>query len=133
MCKPPLIAGFNVDEFGKRLSFFFNVHNNFFEEIAKFRAAGGCGPDHERALWRQRPECDEVALPLASRRFHLTAQQPENNIVRVAIQALASVLGGTQSLHTNSMDEAWAYRPKKPPPSPCAHSRSLRLKRVRPT
>ncbi len=99
--------GLNVDEFGKRLSFFFNVHNNFFEEIAKFRAA--------RRMWarfmRERFGAkDPNALKL---RFHsqvagstLTAQQPENNIVRVAIQALAAVLGGTQSLHTNSMDEA---------------------------
>jgi methylmalonyl-CoA mutase N-terminal domain/subunit len=99
--------GLNVDEFGKRLSFFFNVHNHFFEEIAKFRAA--------RRMWakimKERFKAkDANAMKL---RFHsqvagstLTAQQPENNIVRVAIQALASVLGGTQSLHTNSMDEA---------------------------
>ncbi len=99
--------GLNVDEFGKRLSFFFNVHNNFFEEIAKFRAA--------RRMWsrimRERFGAkDPSAMKL---RFHsqvagstLTAQQPENNIVRVALQAMASVLGGTQSLHTNSMDEA---------------------------
>lgn len=97
----------NVDEFGKRLSFFFNVHNNFFEEIAKFRAA--------RRMWAKIMKerfgaKDATAMKL---RFHsqvagstLTAQQPENNIVRVAIQALASVCGGTQSLHTNSMDEA---------------------------
>jgi methylmalonyl-CoA mutase N-terminal domain/subunit len=99
--------GLNVDEFGKRLSFFFNVHNNFFEEVAKFRAA--------RRMWakimKERFHAkDEGAMKL---RFHsqvagstLTAQQPENNIVRVTVQALASVLGGTQSLHTNSMDEA---------------------------
>ena len=99
--------GLNVDEFGKRLSFFFNVHNNFFEEIAKFRAA--------RRMWARIMKerfgaKDPSALKL---RFHsqvagstLTAQQPENNIVRVALQALASVIGGTQSLHTNSMDEA---------------------------
>lgn len=99
--------GLNVDEFGKRLSFFFNVHNNFFEEIAKFRAA--------RRMWAKIMKerfgaKDPNALKL---RFHsqvagstLTAQQPENNIVRVALQAMASVLGGTQSLHTNSMDEA---------------------------
>lgn len=96
-----------VDEFGKRLSFFFNCHNNFFEEIAKFRAA--------RRLWahwmKERFGATQAnALKL---RFHtqtagstLTAQQPENNIVRVALQAMAAVLGGTQSLHTNSMDEA---------------------------
>ncbi|MGE3680553.1 MAG: methylmalonyl-CoA mutase [Bdellovibrionales bacterium] len=99
--------GLDVDQFAKRLSFFFNVHNGFFEEIAKFRAA--------RRMWAQIMKerfgaKDPNAMKL---RFHsqvagstLTAQQPENNIVRVAIQALASVLGGTQSLHTNSMDEA---------------------------
>jgi methylmalonyl-CoA mutase N-terminal domain/subunit len=99
--------GLNVDEFGKRLSFFFNVHNNFFEEIAKFRAA--------RRMWaRFMKERFAAKDPGAMKlRFHsqvagstLTAQQPENNIVRVALQAMASVLGGTQSLHTNSMDEA---------------------------
>lgn len=105
--KAAVDRGLNVDEFGKRLSFFFNVHNNFFEEIAKFRAA--------RRMWARIMKerfgaKDPGALKL---RFHsqvagstLTAQQPENNIVRVALQALASVLGGTQSLHTNSMDEA---------------------------
>jgi len=99
--------GLNVNDFAKRLSFFFNVHNNFFEEIAKFRAA--------RRMWAKIMKerfnvTDEKALKM---RFHsqtagvtLTAQQPENNIARVSIQALASVLGGTQSLHTNSMDEA---------------------------
>lgn len=99
--------GLNVDEFGKRLSFFFNVHNNFFEEIAKFRAA--------RRMWAKiMKERFKAKDPSAMKlRFHsqvagstLTAQQPENNIVRVAFQAMASVLGGTQSLHTNSMDEA---------------------------
>ncbi len=99
--------GLNVDHFAKRLSFFFNVHNNFFEEIAKFRAA--------RRMWAKiMKERFHAKDPSAMKlRFHsqvagstLTAQQPENNIVRVAIQALASVLGGTQSLHTNSMDEA---------------------------
>ncbi len=100
-------CGLDVDLFAGRLSFFFNVHNNFFEEVAKFRAA--------RRMWakimRDRFHAkDEKSWKL---RFHsqtagstLTAQQPENNIVRVTIQALASVLGGTQSLHTNSMDEA---------------------------
>jgi methylmalonyl-CoA mutase N-terminal domain/subunit len=99
--------GLNVDDFAKRLSFFFNVHNCFFEEIAKFRAA--------RRMWakimtERFGAKDPGAMKL---RFHsqvagstLTAQQPENNIVRVAVQALAAVLGGTQSLHTNSMDEA---------------------------
>lgn len=102
-----LDKGLDVDSFAGRLSFFFNVHNNFFEEIAKFRAA--------RRMWarimKDRFKAkDDKSWRL---RFHsqtagstLTAQQPENNIVRVTIQALASVLGGTQSLHTNSMDEA---------------------------
>jgi methylmalonyl-CoA mutase, N-terminal domain len=104
-----LDAGLAVDEFAPQLSFFFNVHNDFLEEIAKFRAA--------RRLWarimRERFGAkDERSLML---RFHaqtagssLTAQQPENNIVRVALQALAAVLGGCQSLHTNSLDEALA-------------------------
>ncbi len=99
--------GLNVDEFGKRLSFFFNVHNNFFEEIAKFRAA--------RRMWAKimKERFGSKDSKAQSLRFHsqvagstLTAQQPENNIVRVSLQALAAVLGGTQSLHTNSMDEA---------------------------
>jgi methylmalonyl-CoA mutase N-terminal domain/subunit len=102
-------AGLKVDEFAPRLSFFFNAHNDFFEEIAKYRAA--------RRLWaremkaRFRPE-NAASLVL---RFHtqtagcaLTAQQPYNNVVRVTLQALAAVLGGTQSLHTNSLDETLA-------------------------
>jgi methylmalonyl-CoA mutase N-terminal domain/subunit len=102
-----LRAGLDVDTFGPRLSFFFNAHLDFFEEIAKFRAA--------RRLWarimRQRFKAKNPKSMMV--RFHtqtagctLTAQQPQNNIVRVAFQALAAVLGGTQSLHTNSMDEA---------------------------
>ncbi len=102
-------AGLDVDRFAKQLSFFFNSHNNFLEEIAKFRAA--------RRLWakimRHRFGAkDEKSWRL---RFHtqtggstLTAQQPENNVVRVALQALAAVMGGTQSLHTNGRDEALA-------------------------
>jgi methylmalonyl-CoA mutase N-terminal domain/subunit len=104
-----LDAGLDIDAFAPQLSFFFNAHNDLLEEIAKYRAA--------RRLWarlmRERFQArDERSLLL---RFHaqtagssLTAQQPENNIVRVAIQALAAVLGGCQSLHTNSMDEALA-------------------------
>lgn len=102
-----LAAGLKVDDFASRLSFFFNAHNNFLEEVAKFRAA--------RRMWaRIMAERFQAQDPKSMMlRFHtqtagstLTAQQPENNIIRVAIQALASVLGGTQSLHTNSMDEA---------------------------
>jgi methylmalonyl-CoA mutase N-terminal domain/subunit len=107
-------AGLEPDVFGQRLSFFFNAHNDFLEEVAKFRAA--------RRLWaRLMKERIGVTEPKALMlRFHtqtagstLTAQQPENNIVRVAIQALASVLGGTQSLHTNSFDEALALPTEK--------------------
>jgi methylmalonyl-CoA mutase, N-terminal domain len=101
--------GLDVDQFAPRLSFFFNAHNDFFEEIAKYRAA--------RRIWaREMKETFGAKNPRSwLMRFHtqtagvsLTAQQPENNIVRVAIQAMAAVLGGTQSLHTNSMDEALA-------------------------
>jgi len=104
-----LEAGLDVNEFGTQLSFFFNVHNHFLEEIAKFRAA--------RRLWaRIMRERFQATAPRAQMlRFHaqtagstLTAQQPDNNIVRVALQAMAAVLGGAQSLHTNSRDEALA-------------------------
>lgn len=107
-------AGLDPNVFGKRLSFFFNSHNDFIEEIAKFRAA--------RRLWaRILKDRFDVTDPKAlSLRFHtqtggctLTAQQPENNIARVTVQALAAVLGGTQSLHTNSMDEALALPSEK--------------------
>lgn len=101
--------GMDIDEFAPRLSFFFNCHNDFFEEIAKFRAA--------RRIWAREMKENFGAKDPRSwlLRFHtqtagvsLTAQQPENNIVRVSLQALSAILGGTQSLHTNSMDEAWA-------------------------
>ena len=104
-----LDRGLDIDDFAPRLSFFFNAHNDFFEEIAKYRAA--------RRIWaREMKETNGAKNPRSwILRFHtqtagvsLTAQQPENNVVRVAIQALAAVLGGTQSLHTNSMDEALA-------------------------
>jgi len=98
-----------VDEFVPQLSFFFNAHNDFFEEIAKYRAA--------RRIWHKAMvERYKSKSPRTwALRFHtqtagcsLTAQQPYNNVVRTAIQALAAVMGGTQSLHTNSLDEAWA-------------------------
>lgn len=107
-------VGLDPNVFGKRLSFFFNAHNSFLEEVAKFRAA--------RRMWaRIMKERFDVTDPKAQKlRFHtqtagcsLTAQQPENNIVRVALQALAATLGGTQSLHTNSMDEALALPSEK--------------------
>jgi methylmalonyl-CoA mutase N-terminal domain/subunit len=98
-----------VDEFAPRLSFFFNAHNDFFEEIAKYRAA--------RRIWHKTmTERFGAKLPRScALRFHaqtagcsLTAQQPYNNVVRTALQALAAVMGGAQSLHTNSLDEAYA-------------------------
>ena len=106
-------SGLKVNDFAKRVSFFLNSHSNFFEEIAKFRAA--------RRLWakiiKERFGAEEDVCKL---RFHtqtagctLTAQQSENNIIRVALQALSSVLGGTQSLHTNSMDEALSLPSEK--------------------
>jgi methylmalonyl-CoA mutase N-terminal domain/subunit len=102
-------SGLSIDAFAPRLSFFFDVHNDFFEEIAKFRAA--------RRIWAQ-----EIAHRFHPQNSHslflrthaqtagvaLTAQQPHNNVIRVALQALAAVLGGTQSLHTNALDEALA-------------------------
>jgi len=107
--KAGLAAGLEVDTFAPRLSFFFNSHLDFFEEIAKYRAA--------RRIWaREMSETFGAKNPRSClMRFHtqtagctLTAQQPQNNIVRTALQALAAVLGGTQSLHTNSMDETYA-------------------------
>ncbi|MDA1330267.1 MAG: methylmalonyl-CoA mutase [Chloroflexi bacterium] len=120
-----LARGMEIDSFAPRLSFFFNAHNDFFEEIAKYRAA--------RRIWAR--EMRETFGAKEQRswlmRFHtqtagvsLTAQQPENNVVRVAIQALAAVLGGTNSLHTNSMDEALAL------PSEHAVTVALRTQQV---
>jgi methylmalonyl-CoA mutase N-terminal domain/subunit len=120
-----LKRGMDIDDFAPRLSFFFNVHNDFFEEIAKLRAA--------RRIWaREMRETFGAKNPRSwLMRFHcqtagvsLTAQQPENNLVRVALQALAAVLGGTQSLHTNSMDEALAL------PSEHAVTLALRTQQI---
>jgi methylmalonyl-CoA mutase, N-terminal domain len=108
-CEAAVAAGLSPDEFGERLSFFFNAHNHFFQEVAKFRAA--------RRLWAEiMRDRFGVTNPRAQAlRFHaqtggstLTAQQPENNVVRVAVQALSAVCGGAQSIHTNSFDEALA-------------------------
>src|SRR5688572_4579125 len=101
--------GLHVDDFAPRLSFFFNAHNDFFEEIAKYRAARRIWA-HElrRTFGAQQPRSWLMRFHTQTAGVSLTAQQPENNIVRVALQALAAVLGGTQSLHTNSMDEALA-------------------------
>jgi len=107
-------AGLNVDGFARQLSFFFNAHNNFLEEVAKFRAA--------RRLWAkimrtrfgaQDPESWRLRFHTQTGGSTLTAQQPDNNIVRVTLQALAAVLGGTQSLHTNGKDEALALPTEK--------------------
>jgi methylmalonyl-CoA mutase, N-terminal domain len=120
-CRAAVDAGLSPDEFGERLSFFFNAHNDFFVEVAKFRAA--------RRLWaRIMGERFGASNPKAlALRFHaqtggstLTAQQPDNNIVRVAIQAFAAVCGGTQSLHTNAFDEALAL--------PTQHSATVALR-----
>jgi methylmalonyl-CoA mutase N-terminal domain/subunit len=108
-CRAAVDAGLSPDEFGERLSFFFNAHNHFFQEVAKFRAA--------RRLWAKtmRDRFGATNPKALALRFHaqtggstLTAQQPENNIVRVAVQALSAVCGGAQSIHSNSFDEALA-------------------------
>src|SRR4051794_15320686 len=120
-CRAAVDAGLSPDDFGERLSFFFNAHNDFFVEVAKFRAA--------RRLWaRIMAERFGATNPKAlALRFHaqtggstLTAQQPDSNVVRVAIQAFAAVCGGTQSLHTNAFDEALAL--------PTEHSAKLALR-----
>ena len=108
-CEAAIAAGLAPDEFATRLSFFFNAHNHFFQEVAKFRAA--------RRLWAEimrdrfgvtNPKAQALKFHAQTGGSTLTAQQPENNIVRVAIQALSAVCGGAQSLHTNSFDEALA-------------------------
>ncbi len=124
-CEAAVAAGLSPDAFGARLSFFFNAHNDFFQEVAKFRAA--------RGLWAQimRDRFGATTEKAQALRFHaqtggstLTAQQPENNIVRVAIQALAAVCGGAQTLHTNSYDEALAL------PSEHAATIALRTQQI---
>jgi methylmalonyl-CoA mutase N-terminal domain/subunit len=118
-------AGLGVDDFAPQVAFFFNAHNNFFEEIAKFRAA--------RRLWArimrerfgaQDPKSWQLRFHTQTAGSTLTAQQPENNVVRVTLQALAAVLGGTQSLHTNSRDEALAL------PSEAAVEVALRTQQI---
>ncbi len=108
-CQAAVDAGLSPDEFGERLSFFFNAHNHFFQEVAKFRAA--------RRLWARimRERFGATNPKALALRFHaqtggstLTAQQPDNNVVRVAVQALSAVCGGAQSIHTNGFDEALA-------------------------
>ena len=108
-CEAAVEAGLSPDEFGERLSFFFNAHNHFFQEVAKFRAA--------RRLWARimkerfaatNPKAQALRLHAQTGGSTLTAQQPENNVVRVAVQALSAVCGGAQSIHTNGFDEALA-------------------------
>src|SRR5262249_29245011 len=102
-------AGLSPDEFGERLSFFFNAHNHFFQEVAKFRAA--------RRLWAsimrdrfgvENPKAQALRFHAQTGGSTLTAQQPENNVARVTVQALSAICGGAQSIHTNSFDEALA-------------------------
>jgi methylmalonyl-CoA mutase, N-terminal domain len=120
-CRAAVDAGLSPDRFGERLSFFFNAHNHFFQEVAKYRAA--------RRLWARimRERFGATNPQACALRFHaqtggstLTAQQPENNIVRVAIQALSAACGGAQSLHTNGFDEALAL--------PTEHSARIALR-----
>ena len=120
-----LARGMRIDQFAPRLSFFFNAHNDFFEEIAKYRAA--------RRLWcsvmRERfgagdPRSWALRFHAQTAGCSLTAQQPYNNVVRTTLQALAAVLGGTQSLHTNSLDEAWAL------PTEAAATIALRTQQI---
>src|SRR5213595_4041843 len=120
-CRAAVDAGLSPDEFGARLSFFFNAHNHFFQEVAKFRAA--------RRLWAEimRDRFGATNPRALALRFHaqtggstLTAQQPENNVVRVAVQALSAVCGGAQSIHTNGFDEALAL--------PTEHSARIALR-----
>ena len=102
-------AGLDVDEFAPRMSFFFNSHNDFFEEIAKFRAARKLWADAMRDRFgAKNPRSWQLRFHTQTAGVSLTAQQPYNNVVRTALQALAAVLGGTKSLHTNSLDEALA-------------------------
>ena len=120
-CEAAVAAGLSPDDFGARLSFFFNAHNHFFQEVAKFRAA--------RRLWARimKERFGAGNARAQALRFHaqtggstLTAQQPENNIVRVAVQALSAVCGGAQSIHTNGFDEALAL--------PTEHSAKIALR-----
>jgi methylmalonyl-CoA mutase N-terminal domain/subunit len=102
-----LKAGLHVDDFAPQLSFFFNAHNNLLEEVAKFRAARRMWARIMRERFKaQKPASWQLRFHTQTAGSTLTAQQPENNVVRVTLQALSAVLGGTQSLHTNSMDEA---------------------------
>ncbi len=120
-----LRRGLDIDVFAPRLSFFFNAHNDFFEEIAKYRAARRlwCAVMRER-FGAKNPRSWTLRFHAQTAGCSLTAQQPYNNVVRTALQALAAVLGGAQSLHTNSLDEAWAL------PSESAATLALRTQQI---
>ncbi|MBC7425421.1 MAG: methylmalonyl-CoA mutase [Bacteroidia bacterium] len=105
-CKAAIEKGLEINSFAKRLSFFFNAHNNLFEEVAKFRAARKMWAQITKELGATDPQAQMLRFHTQTGGSTLTAQQPENNIMRVTIQAMAAVLGGTQSLHTNGFDEA---------------------------
>ncbi len=120
-----MARGLRVDDFVPRLSFFFNVHNNFFEEIAKFRAARRIwAKEMQDTFHSQNPRSQWLRFHAQTSGASLTAQQPDNNVVRVSLQALAAVLGGCQSLHTNGKDEAWAL------PSEDAALQALRTQQI---
>ncbi len=111
--KAAMARGLAIDDFAPRLSFFFNAHNDFFEEIAKYRAARRIWAKEIKNLGAKHPRSQWLRFHTQTAGCTLTAQQPEINITRVTLQALAAVLGGTQSLHTNSMDEALALPSEK--------------------
>jgi methylmalonyl-CoA mutase N-terminal domain/subunit len=120
-----LRRGLQIDDFAPRLSFFFNAHNDFFEEIAKYRAARRiwCATMRDR-FGAKNPRSWALRFHSQTAGCSLTAQQPQNNIVRTAVQALAAAMGGTQSLHTNSLDEAWAL------PTEAAATIALRTQQI---
>ena len=105
-CQAAIKKGLDINQFGQRLSFFFNSHNNFFEEVAKFRAARRMWANITKELGATDPRAQMMRFHTQTGGSTLTAQQPKNNITRVTIQAMAAVCGGTQSLHTNGYDEA---------------------------
>jgi len=107
-CRAALKKGLDINVFAKRLSFFFNAHNNLFEEVAKFRAARRMWAKITKDLGATEPQAQMLRFHTQTGGSTLTAQQPYNNIIRVTIQALSAVMGGTQSLHTNGFDEALA-------------------------
>ena len=107
-CIAAIKKGLDINVFAKRLSFFFNAHNNLFEEVAKFRAARRMWAKITKDLGATEPQAQMLRFHTQTAGSTLTAQQPYNNIIRVTIQALSAVMGGTQSLHTNGFDEALA-------------------------